>query len=315
MYMPVFIILCMALITLTLFFLSFGYICFRRACRRSKRRDPAARGLVRTERYGEYAAVMEAALALYEKEKKEEVCALSFDSLRLCATYIEAQNNNGKLIIAFHGYRSCAAADFAPIYRAFLDEGYSLLLPYQRSHGKSEGKYIGLGALERKEVLCWCEYAKERFGENVKIYLYGISMGASTVTFASCDAPPSQVKATVADCGFTSPFDIIKNTLAHKNKIPPFPVIYFMNFWSRILAGFDFNEISALKAAKHASVPILLIHGAKDTYVPTDMSCAIHARSDKKTELALFENATHARSHLAHTEKYISTVLAFLKNK
>ena len=311
--MKIFIPILIFVIALVLLLFVFGYFCFHRACRRSPRRDPAALGRIKTEKYGAHEQRMKKLISEYEKEKKESVRVTSHDSLSLYASYIEAPARTDKLIIAFHGYRSSAAAEFSPVYRALLDAGYSLLLVDQRSHGRSEGKYIGFGALERYDVRTWCDYAQKRFGNNVKIYLYGISMGAATVTMASSLGLAPNVRAIVADCGFTSPFDIIKNTLRYKNKIFPYPTIFFMNFFSRVLAGYDFKSVSSPCEIAKSSLPLLIIHGQKDRYVPCAMSQVIYNARQDSTELVLFEEATHARSHLSYTEKYISALRVFLE--
>lgn len=311
--MKIFIPILIFITALFLLLFVFGFFCFQRACRRSKRRDPAALGKIKTEKYGAHEQRMKKLISDYEKEKKESVRVTSHDSLSLYASYIESPIKTDKLIIAFHGYRSSAAAEFSPVYRALLDAGYSLLMVDQRSHGRSEGKYIGFGALERYDVRTFCDYAQKRFGNDVKIYLYGISMGAATVTMASSLGLSPNVRAIVADCGFTSPFDIIKNTLRYKNKILPYPTIFFMNFFARVLAGYDFKSVSSPCEIAKSKLPLLIIHGQKDRYVPTAMSQVIYNARPNSTELVLFEEASHARSHLAYTEKYISALIQFLE--
>ena len=298
-------------LSITVFIFVFTYLCFCRACKRSSHRDPAAKGKINTSKYKQFEEKMKLHLLEYEKMPKEDISICSFDSLLLHASYIASPIEEKKLIIAFHGYRSCAAADFSPVADTLLKEGYSLILPDQRSHGKSEGKYIGFGALERFDARSWCEYAVTRFGENIKIYLYGISMGAATVTLASSLNLPKQVKGIVADCGFSSPKEIIKNTIWHQNKIPPYPTIYFMNFWSRILAKCDLFSLSSTEEVKKSKLPLLLIHGAEDRYVPTEMSKLIYQARSEGSELMLVENARHARSHIVDTQKYISAMTNF----
>ena len=158
--------------SIIILFLIFCYACFLHACKRNRHRDPAASGGVNLEKFNEHKDAMKGFLNEYEALKKESVCITSFDSLRLYASYIPSAEKTERLVIAFHGYRSCAAADFAPICSFLRDNGCSLLLVDQRSHGRSEGKYIGFGALERRDAQAWCEYAENRFGKDIKIYLH-----------------------------------------------------------------------------------------------------------------------------------------------
>ena len=51
-----------------------------------------------------------------------------------------------------------------------------------------------------------------RFGDDVRIILVGISMGAATVLYASELDLPSQVRGIIADCPFSSAEQVIKKT-------------------------------------------------------------------------------------------------------
>ena len=73
-----------------------------------------------------------------------------------------------------------------------------------RAHGKSEGEYIGFGVLDRFDAKKWIDYAIERFGENVNIFLHGESMGGATVLMAGGLNLPKNVKGIISDCPITS---------------------------------------------------------------------------------------------------------------
>ena len=225
---------------------------------------------------------------------------------------LTAENEKG-VVILFHGYHSSCRRDLSLQAMLLHRAGYHLILADQRSHGESEGSYIGFGAKERLDVAPWCRLAQHRFGE-LPLVLFGLSMGASTVLMAaSTDLPPT-VRAIVADSGFSSPWEIIGNTLRHKHRIPPLPTIYFMNYWSRLLAGFDFREISCQSALKDSPLPVLLLHGEEDTYVPTHMSRALASAFPHKIRLVTFPHARHGQSVYYDAEGYGETVLTFLEN-
>lgn len=307
--MKIFFIIASVIFIFAVFFLTAGYFAFCNACKRRKNQ-----GGVNVSRYKPYEKEMEKALEEYERAEKEEVSITSFDGLTLCASYFPSPKKSSKLIIAFHGYHSSAPADFSCISAKLLENGFSLLYPDQRAHGRSEGKYIGFGALERRDCKSWCEYAAERFGDDIDIYLYGVSMGGATVLMSAELPLPKNVRAIVSDCAFTSPWDIIKNTLIHRHKIPPYPIIYFMNYWARQLAGFDFREVSSAETARKNPYPTLYIHGNDDTFVPTEMSKLIHQNASENCKLLLFDGARHARSYLSNSERYLYEMLRFLEN-
>ncbi len=308
--MNLFFVVVIVLLSIGAALLVAGYFCFLHACRRNPLRDPYAGGKVDIARYEKKGEDAVAAIREYENTEKETVCISSHDGLKLVGSYIPCPDKTNKLVIAFHGYRSCAASEFSRICPELLAKGYSLLAPDQRSHGRSEGKYIGFGALEKQDCRTWCEYAKARFGEDAEIYLYGISMGASTVLMAG-ESEIRGVKAIVADCGFTSPWAVISHRIKSRYKIPPVPLIYFMNYWSRLLAGFDFREASTVDAIKSAKLPILLIHGTDDATVPVEMSYKNHAAGGN-TELSIYNGVHHTRACSSDFERYTKEFFEFL---
>jgi fermentation-respiration switch protein FrsA (DUF1100 family) len=183
----------------------------------------------------------------------------------------------------------------------------------QRAHGDSEGKYICYGVKEHKDALLWREKAREIYGNEIPMALFGLSMGGASVLMASSLNLPQSVRAVISDCGFSSPWEIIARTLRRTYKIYPYPAIYFMNFWARTLAGFDFRECSVEDAMKASSLPILLIHGAEDLFVPTEMSIRAKEAFPERTELLLVKGARHGQAILFETEEYLNSLEAFIE--
>ena len=95
----------------------------------------------------------------------------------------------------------------------YLDMGFNLLMVDERACCRSEGHTITFGIEERYDVLSWIRYAIGRFGQEKKILLGGISMGAGTILMASQMDLPPQVKGIIADCPFTSPEAIIRKVI------------------------------------------------------------------------------------------------------
>lgn len=299
-------------IALFAFFLLFGYFCFVSTNVRRKH-YPADRrphgGGVSAPEHGERR--FQEAIAFLDDHEGESLCLTSKDGLRLCARLIEAESEARGTVICLHGYHSSARRDLAVQAHFLHDAGYHVLLVSQRAHGESEGKYICFGIKEREDALGWCQLMRDRFPA-LPIALLGLSMGASTALFASALALPSEVRAVIADCGFTSPSDIIRRTLRHKYKLLPSPTLLFMSFWSRLLAGFDYNECAAPTALVHSRLPILLIHGSEDRLVPMEMSERSFAAAQKHAELFIVDGARHAQSVLVAPEEYQARTLSFL---
>lgn len=241
----------------------------------------------------------------------EFVQTYSQDGLVLSARYYHVKNG-APLDIAFHGYRSSPMVDFCGGAALSMELGHNLLLIDQRAHGKSQGKSIAFGVQERWDVQSWVSYALERFGGDTKIVLYGISMGAATVLMASELELPENVKGIIADCPYSSPKAIICKVAEHRgisaNLFWP-----FIRIGGRIYGGFGITDSSAVSAVKKAKLPILLIHGEADNFVPCAMSHEIARSNPQHIQLYTFPNAGHGLSYLEDTPRYTKIVTEFIE--
>ena len=216
------------------------------------------------------------------------------------------------MAIAFHGYRSCALTDFSGGSELIFQMGYNLILVDQRAHGNSQGRTIAFGIQERYDCLTWIEYAIGRFGAETKILLFGISMGASTVLMASGLPLPKNVKGIVADCPYASAKDIIC-AVGERIGFPRWIVWPLVKIGANVYGGFDITQTDAVEAVKQAKVPILIIHGEADGFVPQEMS-DIAAHNPECITRVTFPEADHGISYLTDTERYQSIVRSFTEN-
>ena len=114
----------------------------------------------------------------------------------------------------------------------------------QRSHGQSEGKYIGFGCKDRYDAYRWIEWVIGQEGENVQILLHGNSMGGATVLMASGLDLPQQVKGIIADCPFTSPKAVFTHVLHSMYHLPAFPIIQIADAVNKKQAGYGLDAVS-----------------------------------------------------------------------
>lgn len=241
----------------------------------------------------------------------EQVGIVSHDGLRLQGMYYHVAEG-APLDIGFHGYRSTAVKDFCGGAIMGMEAGHNVLLIKQRGCCDSEGHTITFGVEEQKDCLSWIKYAVERFGEDTQIVLYGVSMGAATVLCASGLELPDNVKGIIADSPFSSPINIIE-TVAADMGIPKRAVRPLAAAAARIFGGFDLHGASAAEAVSRAKVPILIIHGEDDRFVPCDMGREIYAACPEGTEFVTFPRAGHAISFLVDETRYKSVINGFWK--
>ena len=240
----------------------------------------------------------------------EEVSIVSFDGLTLFGRYYHVKDG-APLDIGFHGYRSSALTDFAGGSELSFSMGHNLLLVDERAHGRSEGRTIAFGIQERWDADSWVRYAVERFGADTEIILYGVSMGAATVLMAAGLDLPENVKGIIADCPYSSPKDIIRK-VAKDMHMPDRLSWPFVKIGGRVYGGFDLDETDAARAVRQARIPILIIHGESDSFVPCEMSDIVSENPALITRCT-FPGADHGFSYLVDTPRYRKIVTDFVE--
>ncbi len=249
----------------------------------------------------------------YFKQEVEEYNIISFDGLKLTSKMIKAKNDTDKTVIAIHGYQSNGLKEYISFIKFYHDMGFNVLLPDNRAHGKSEGKYIGFGWLDRLDCKKWIQLIIDHYGPTHKIVLHGISMGAATVLMTSGEDVSSQVKVIIADCGYTSAWDEFAHQLTYYKKLPTFPLLNIANYISQVIAKYNFKDASAIKQVKKSKIPTLFIHGDKDEFVPTKMVYELYDACNAPKDLLIIEGAGHALCHVYDEEKYDKKVKEFVE--
>lgn len=267
--------------------------------------------------WSQYADILAERKAYMLEQPHEDVYQTAFDGLKLHAAYFPAINENSskkRVVICFHGYTSQGLKDFIGLTDYYFKNGYAMLHPDARAHGDSEGKYIGFGCLDRKDALGWVNWVIEKCGEDVEIILHGISMGGATVLMASGLELPPQVKGIVSDCAFTSPKEVFTHVLKTMYHIPSFPIMQGAELMNKKLAGYGMDECNAKREVAKAKVPILFIHGSKDTFVPVNMCHEIYDCCASSKKKLIIEGAAHAESYFKNMPEYEKALDEFTAN-
>lgn len=261
----------------------------------------------------QYAAVSDSILKctrIMDSIPCEWVSIESYDGTRLSGRYYH-MSDHAPVQLLLHGYRSMALRDCAGGHILARKMGFNILVADQRAHAKSEGKVISFGVRERKDCLCWVNYISQRFGNNRPIILSGLSMGAATVLMASELELPENVVAIMADCPYSSPSDIIRKVsvdMRYPAKLS-YPFIWLGGL---VFGGFKLTDSAAVQAVRNAKIPILLIHGEDDLFVPCDMSREIFKACASRAELHTFPGAGHGLSYMVDPMRYEDISVRFL---
>ena len=234
----------------------------------------------------------------------------SQDGLKLHSYQVKNQSSSNKWVITVHGYTS-EGINMSSYAKKYYDNGYNVLIPDLRSHGLSEGDYIGMGWDDRLDIISWINYILNE-DPNADIVLHGISMGAATVLMTSGEEIPSNVKVIIADCGYTSVWDEFAYQLDDLFSLPEFPILNVSSIVSKIRAGYFLGEASSIEQVKKSKTPILYIHGDQDDFVPYYMMEELYNATSSEKEMLTIKGAEHAKASEVDPETYWTTVNNFI---
>lgn len=253
--------------------------------------------------------IVEAADKLRESCNRE-VKIIAHDGEVLTGHLKECKNAK-RIIIAMHGWRSDWATDFGAISDFWHLQGCEVLYAEQRGQNGSGGKYMGFGMTERYDCADWVRYINIRTGGTLPIYLAGLSMGGATVLMASDLTLPKNVKGIIADSAYTSPYKIWKY-VAENNLHLPYAMLSKgadMGCLRRI--NMHTNDFSAPEALSATDIPVLIIHGSEDHFVPVTMAYDNYKSCNSPKHLLIVPGADHCMSYFTEKKRYEKAVLDF----
>lgn len=234
----------------------------------------------------------------------------STDGLQLQALY-QVNNEDHQWVILCHGYKSNNENMKSYAYY-YAQENYNIVMPNNRAHGSSEGTYIGMGWLDKDDILQWIDWIVTQ-DTQAQIILHGVSMGAATVMNVAGENP-ANVITVIEDCGYTSVWDIFTSELQARFSLPSFPILNITNVLANIKVGYDFKEASSLLQIQKTTIPILFIHGSADDFVPVDMVYTLYDATTSEKDLYIVEGAGHAEANLVDAETYWNKVFTFIES-
>ena len=252
-------------------------------------------------------------------EAKQPVSITSFDGLNLHGWLFDPDCVNPLphlYAICCHGYTG-EPAEMAKWAHRFAKLGFTVLVPAQRAHELSEGRYVGMGWLERNDLLAWIHLIVES-DPDARILLHGKSMGATTVMMATGDPRlPRNVVSAIEDSGYASvrmQFIDSARSMFHLPKLLAAMCVDAAGLVCKYRAGFDFSDASCVEQLKHTTIPMLFIHGAADTFVsPRFLDMNYGACSSLDREKLLVPDADHVMSSAVAPDVYWSKVEGFVK--
>ena len=234
------------------------------------------------------------------------VTVTSHDGLTLCGDWYD--QGSRRTAILFHGIGAEMYTNLSAQARFLYDSGFNVLLTCHRAHGSSGGRWTTIGLREREDVLAWVRWAEQHGGG--QLLLYGVSMGASMVAYASDRLQSTNVCAMVIDSGFYSVYEQMRRD-AHKNHIPKImlPAQWLL---AKLFLRVDLKEATA-DTLQNTSTPAFFLHGKADETVECRWGQTNYDACSAPKELLLVEGAPHTLSILEDPETVEARLNRFLE--
>lgn len=245
------------------------------------------------------------------KENRESSSLTADDGTELAAWYFAAPESTHNYAICLHGYTDepIGMARYAKRFHDPRHERTRTCRPRPRALRRRLCRH---GWPERLDIVAWIGRIVQADPE-ARILVFGESMGAATAMDVAGESLPANVKCIIEDCGYTSVWDEFSLQLKDVFGLPSFPLLDVANLVCNVRAGYDFHKASSVEQLKHATVPMLFIHGDQDTFVPYDMLDQNYdACASKVKQKLTIHGATHAKSAQVDPELYWNTVDGFL---
>ena len=143
----------------------------------------------------------------------------------------------------------------------------------------------------------------------------GVSTGASIAMMSSNLGLPKSVRGIIDDCGFTATMEMIDVNC--KSQIPdyiPTKVFdFFVEMGTSIWGHFYISKADACKAVSQTNIPILIIHGDRDTIAPLSMAYRLYDSCSSEKQLYVVHGANHAENYRKDPEGYENVIAQFVE--
>lgn len=253
--------------------------------------------------------------AYLQTKSYQEVNTISSDGTKLHGYEFACEQPSQTFVICAHGFQSHGFNEYSMHMQYYHQMQCTMLIVDLRGHGLSGGNYCTMGILDRHDIVAWANYLVDHYGQDIRILLHGVSMGAASVVSASGEKDlPKQVVGIVSDCAFSSIDDVFDDQL---KSVPSFLAKYIKSIcyrYAKKKAGFDLYEASPLSAVQKTNVPIVFIQGLKDTMVSADMAKKLFDACHSKKEILFVEEANHAESIAYDEASYHAAITRLLQN-
>lgn len=239
----------------------------------------------------------------------ETVYLLTENNIKLQGWYLKTDSIVKGTVVLFHGHGGTKSGIYTES-EAFRKMGYNTFLIDFRAHGNSGGNTTTIGYFEAEDVKLAFDFVKNKGEKN--IVLWGISMGAATITKAINDYALAPNKI-ILEMPFASILKAAEGRIKMMH-LPGEPLATFITFWGGVEHGFWAFNMKPGEFAKKINCPVLLQWGQNDPRVTRAETNSIFANITASKKLVIYETAGHESLCKKENEKWMAEVQTFLKN-
>lgn len=167
------------------------------------------------------------------------------DHIGLNGWYLPQKTARGTVIL-FHGHGGNKSGVLTEA-NLFYNYGYNVCMVDFRAHGNSQGNVCTIGYKESADVKAAYDYVAAKGEKN--IVLWGISLGAATITKAMAEYDEIHPEKVILEMPFGSLTDAVKGRMRMMN-LPTQPLTTLLTFWGGAEHGFWHLIISQLNMSK-----------------------------------------------------------------
>lgn len=246
-----------------------------------------------------------------EEVKREKVYLESDDGNIMVARKIITNQDSNKWVVILHGYNG-TMADVNDIAMHYAKEGFNILTPDLRGNGESEGRFLGMGWLDRLDLINWIDIILKE-NPSANIVVHGVDLGAEAAIMMTGEPLKNNIKVVIAEGAYPNAYDMVKKEYkARDYKLPAFPFLNMTSPVMKVWAGYDLKEANAIKQVKKATVPILLIHGGNNTYVTKNMIQYLDEEIASSHQLHVIPTGTQGDCRYAEPDNYYKKTFEFV---
>ena len=245
-------------------------------------------------------------LAEIQKLPHEDWQITSHDGLTMGGVYYSAGSD--KTMIWVHGYTSHAERESAFPGLFYRSLGFNVLIPYQRAHAVSEGKYISFGALECRDMLCWVDKVNQLHPEG-QILIHGLSMGGGIVLDLA-HMNMKNVKCLISDAPNVSIEGTLRSVTGHAFKEKAVRVYPYVRRRFQKEFGCDPADFDRTRTLAFGRYPLLLTAGENENR--EDDFRLLKYQNPCDTQVLILPGCDHGNGMYKQTELYQSTIRSFI---